>query len=295
MTVPNRPFRWDLVRRDRLGDLLRDRPEPEFPYPDELVDCAAKVVARSADGDLYFVGRSADSVHDLISGALARTPHRDRLHLLPFSYRLEDPLQTVEVRQLRANLAAVGITPHGLARRKRPIVLTDLVYGGATFTHLYGLLHDWIRDERETWDVIRLKLRFLGITSRKKTSPNTWRWWQNAPWTGSLPRRAVTSVSVEPWLWNYLGNEQHKLTPSFRRTLWADEAVAVPCRDDETLGALAQAVALVELGRSRRVRDDLARRISAEPSFTQAWLRSLTLELRRGDPRGSRLRAAEIR
>jgi hypothetical protein len=282
VTVPNRPFRWDLIHRDRLGGLLCDRPDHEFPYPDELIGCAAKVVARSGDGDLYFVGRSADSVHDLLSGALARTPHRDRLHLLPFSYRLDGPLRTAEVRQLRANLEALGITPHGLARRERPIVFTDLVYGGATFTHLYGLLRDWISDERETWDVIRLKLRFLGITARRKTSPNTWRWWQNASWTGSLPRRAVTSVSVEPWLWSYLGNEQHKLTPSFRRTLWADEAVAAPRRDDATLIALAQAVALVELGRSRRLRDDLARRIAAEPAFTQSWLRSLPLELRRG-------------
>lgn len=282
MRVPNRPFRWDLVRRDRLGGLLRDHPGNRFPYVDELVGCAARVVARSADGDLYFVGRSADSVHDLLSGALARTSHRDRLHLLPFSHRLEDPLRTAEVRQLRANLEALGITPYGLARRGRSIVFTDLVYGGATFTHLYGLLRDWISDERETWDVIRLKLRFLGITARKKTSPNTWRWWQNASWTGSLPRRAVMSVSVAPRFWSYLGDEQPKLTPSFRRTLWADEAVNVPRRDDETLSALAQAVALVELGRSHRVRDDLAHRIAAEPFFTQSWLRSLTLELRRG-------------
>ncbi|MBG0831170.1 hypothetical protein HS041_25770 [Planomonospora sp. ID67723] len=282
MTVPNRPFRWDLVRHDRLGGLLEGRPEHDPPYLPELIECAAKVLARSANGDLHFVGRSADSLHDLLAGALARTSHRDRLHLLPFSHRFEEPLQPAEIRQLRVNLEGLGVTPYGLARRRRPVVFADLVYGGATFTHLYGLLRDWIGDERESWEVIRLKLRFLGITSREKTGPHTRRWWQEASWTGDLPRRSVVGVSVEPWVWSYLGNEQHKITPSFRRALWSDEAVSVPRRDEKALRALAQAVTLVDRGRGREVREALARRVAAEPAFAEPWLRSLALELRRG-------------
>nr|WP_260408568.1 hypothetical protein [Planomonospora venezuelensis] len=258
------------------------RPEDELPYLPELIECAAEVLARSAGGDLYFAGRSADGVHDLLSGALARTSHRDRLHLLPFSCRFEEPLQAAEVRRLRVDLEGLGITPYGLARRRRPVVFADLVYGGATFANLYGLLRDWIGDERENWDVIRLKLRFLGITSRRKSSPNTWRWWQEASWTGDLPRRAVAGVSVEPWLWSYLGNEQHKITPSFPRALWSDEAAAVPRRDEEALSALARAAGLVERGRGRKAREALARRVAAEPAFAEPWLRSLVLELRRG-------------
>ncbi|MER6951286.1 hypothetical protein ABT294_45450 [Nonomuraea sp. NPDC000554] len=277
---PVRPFRWDLRGPDQLGSLLDGRPPPDLPFLDELVTCAAQVLARCGDGDLHFVGRSADSVYDLLSGALSATSWRDRLHLLPYSHRFESDLRPWEVQQLRANLSALGVTPHGLARRKRPIVFTDLVHGGWTFTHLYDDLRGWVDDEREDWHVIRLKLRFLGITARGKTSPNTWRWWQDPSWTADLPRRAIINVSLVPWLWHYFGDRQHKLTPSFRRTRWADDSVARPARDEHTLTALTEAVAIVTRGRTPEVRTALAQRISAERTFSQPWLRTLALELR---------------
>ncbi|GAB1818947.1 hypothetical protein [Herbidospora sp. RD11066] len=290
MTTPNLPFRWDLIRRDQLGALLDGRPEPYLPYLDTIVECGAKVLARSGDGDVHFVGRSADSVFDLLSGALSATGRPGRVRLLPYSHRWEEPLGPHEIRQLRANMAALGLTPHALARRKTPFVLADLVYEGHTFTHLYGFLRDWIADERESWDVIRLKLRFLGITEAKKTSPNTWRWWQEAGWTADLPRRNVTNVSIAPRAWDYLGNYQPKLTASFRRTRWADEAVTSPAHDDPTLDALAQAIGFVERGRTPDVRERIARILAEEPSFTEPWARSLALALRGGGgrPGGSR-------
>jgi hypothetical protein len=282
VTNPYRPFRWDLVRRDQLGTLLDGVPEIRPVLPEALIECAAKTLARSGDGDLYFVGRSADSVFDLLSGALSGTARRDRVRLLPFSYRFEEPLLAHEVRQLRVNLEAMGVSPYGLARRSRPIVFTDLVYGGHTFTHLYGLLRDWIADEREGWEVIRLKLRFLGITSRVKSSPKAWRWWQDAGWRRELPRNAITNVSIPSGLWNYFGNYQNKIAPSFRRTLWADETVTEPRRDEKVAYALAEAVACVEWGRTPEVRAAMARHMAADPAFSQAWLRTLALELRGG-------------
>ncbi|GGT01442.1 hypothetical protein GCM10010156_69210 [Planobispora rosea] len=284
MTTSYRPFRWDLVRRDRLGTLLDGRPQPALPWLEPLIEAAAKVLARSGDGDLHFVGRSADSIFDLLSGALAGTSRSGRINLLPFSYRFEEPLRPHEVRQLRVNLEALGVSPYDLARRTRPIVFTDLVYGGHTFTHLYGFLREWIADEHETWHVIRRKLRFMGITSRTKTSPNTWRWWEHADWTRELPRSAVTNVSVHRYLWSYLGDNQEKITPSFRRDRWADETVTRPRHTEKAVDALAEAVAYVERGRSRPVRTALARRLAAEPAFSEAWLRTLALELRRGSP-----------
>ncbi|GAA1009921.1 hypothetical protein Aple_022950 [Acrocarpospora pleiomorpha] len=283
VTTPYRPFRWDLVRRDQLGTLL-DGQEVALDFLEPLIECAAKVLARSGDGDLYFVGRSADSIFDVLSGALSGTSRSDRVCLLPFSYRFEEPLLVHEVRQLRINLEAMGISPYGLARRARPIVFADLVYGGHTFTHLYGFLRDWIADEHETWDVIRLKLRFLGVTARKKTSPSTWRWWQDADWTDELPRSAITNVSIPGTLWNYLGNSQEKIAPSFRRTLWADETVTAPRHSEKVAHALAEAVAYVEQGRSHPTRTAIARHLASEPTFAQPWLRTLALELRKGSP-----------
>lgn len=281
MPTPNLPFRWDLIRRDHLGALLDGRPEPDLPHLDAIVECGAKVLARSGDGDVHFVGRSADSVFDVLSGALSATGRPGRVRLLPFSAPRPGALVPHEIRQLRANMTALGLSPHALARRRTPYVLADLVDSGATFTHLYGFLRDWARDERESWDVIRLKLRFLGLTGREKTSPKTRRWWQNAAWTAELPRRNVTNVSVDWGTWCYLGNSQHKLTASFRHDSWASASVTVPAHDDRTLDALAEAVAFVERGRTGEVRERIARHLSREPSFTEPWARSLALALRR--------------
>ncbi len=57
--------------------------QPDLWFIDDLVQCAGKVLARSGNGDLVFVGRSLDSTSDLLSGALADIPtedadHRDR-------------------------------------------------------------------------------------------------------------------------------------------------------------------------------------------------------------------------
>jgi hypothetical protein len=46
--------------------------------------------------------------------------------------------------------------------------------------------------------------------------------------------------------------------------------------------ALAEAVAYVEQGRTRRVRTAIARHMTAEPANAHAWLRTLALELRKG-------------
>lgn len=279
---PNRPFRWQLVRPDQLGALLDDISEPALWFADELVECAAKVLARCADGELFFVGRSADSVFDLLSGALNETSWHDRLHQLPLSlYGMDGKhLSVTEVRQLRANLADCGITPDALARRKRPVVLVDLVHGGSTFENLFHVLSEWIEQDSAQWNVIRLKLRFLGITWRAKTSPNAWRWHQHADWVNGLPKRAIRNVSIDGDVWNYFGNVQPKMTPSFRRTLWASESVNAPRHSDTVRAALAEAVAIVDYGRSWSTRSDIIRHLVKEPAIGEPWLRGLVTELR---------------
>ncbi len=65
------PFRWDLVTADQLGSLLAGTTAPDLWFLDDLVVCAGKVLARSGNGDLVFVGRSLDTMFDLLGGALA--------------------------------------------------------------------------------------------------------------------------------------------------------------------------------------------------------------------------------
>lgn len=282
MSEPNRPFRWDLVRPDQLGSLLESTAEPELWFLEELVTCAAKVLARCADGELYFVGRSADSMFDLLSGALSGTRWQDRVHQLPLSMKGAGVPRFDEhdVALLRTNLTAAGLSPNHLARGRRPTVFVDLVHSGHTFAGLYGQLRGWIDDEREGWDVIRRKLRFVGITWREKTSPNTWRWQQNATWAAELPANAIRNVALSGNVWSYFGNHQPKLTQSFHRMRWADERVQAPEHADKSRQALAEAVAVVQAGHAESTRDLLVKHLTAEPAMSETWLRTLVTQLR---------------
>lgn len=285
------PFRWDLVRPDQLGSLLAGTASPDLWFLDDLVACAGKVLARSGNGDLYFVGRSLDSMFDLLSGVLADPVGEQRLYRLPLSFQRaavgsgrrwrRRPLSPAELVQGRRFLAAVGLTPQALARRDRPAVLVDVVDFGSTFTELFTLIRDWIDRERQPWPVIRRKLRFVGVTIRRETSPNTYRWNQHAIWTRQLPAASVLNVSLPFQVWSYFGNQQVKLTRSLRPDQWTAEGDG-PGRDERTQQALAEAAALVAHGRSRPGRQAVARAVGRDPALAQPWLRSLVTNLAKG-------------
>jgi len=283
------PFRWDLVTPDQLGSLIDGGIErPSLWFVDDLTACAGKVVARSGGGDLYFVGRSLDSMFDLLGGAFQQTAWRGRMHRLPVSFamsgrrvghqwrpgRITQPLR----EQFRRILDGLGLSPHALARRDRPITFVDVVDRGSTFTTLYDMLWAWIGQEREPWNVIRRKLRFIGVTSRAKTSPNTFRWHQHAEWTRQLPARSVRNVSLDHRVWSYLANSQIKLNRTFRPQDWLAE-VDGPDHGERTRQALAEALAIVEHGRSEGGRRALVRATMDDPARGEPWLRGLTVQL----------------
>jgi hypothetical protein len=200
------------------------------------------------------------------------------------------PLTTEELDQARRVLTGLGLTPGELARRFRPACFVDVVSRGATFADLFALLRDWVAEERAPWAVIRTKIRFVGVTSRRRTSPNTFRWQQHAPWTRELPGGSVINVSLAGDVWSYFGDHQTKLTRSYRPERWLADA-AGPERDDARRRALVEAVSLVAYGRSAEGRTALARAISGEPALREAWLRSLVRALNQGasgPARGSR-------
>jgi hypothetical protein len=120
-------FRWDLVTPDQVGSLLAGTASPDLWFLDELVACAGKVLARSGNGDLVFVGRSSDSMFDLLSGAIANTAGQRRIRRLPLSFQRPGvgswrrwrrrPLTPAEQAQARRAIAMVDLLPHSLARR----------------------------------------------------------------------------------------------------------------------------------------------------------------------------------
>lgn len=285
----NLPFRWDLVTPDQLGSMLAGTTKPDLWFVDDLVQCSGKALARSANGDLVFVGRSLDSMFDLLKGALADLSTEIRLARLPLSFQRRPvevrpwkwrtpDLSTDQQSAARRVLANLGLTPHARARRTRPVSFIDVVSHGSTFTELFDLLDEWIVETREPWNVIKRKLRFIGVTIRRDTSPKTWRWHQHTAWTQRLPAGAVVNVSLEYAAWSYFGDHQTKLTPSFRPAEWLTPATT-PNRDDKARQALAEAVAVTTHGRSSAGRRALARAIAGEPALTQPWPRSLVREL----------------
>jgi hypothetical protein len=268
------PYRWDLVRPDQLGAVPDASGTVRFPYPRELTVAAGKVTARSGGGLMFFVGRSPDSLFDLLSGAFDGVRHAPGLRRLDYSGRSEVP-----VRPAREVLARQGLTPRVLARGRAPVALVDLVSEGGTFTALHHLLRDWADDEREPWDVIRRKVRFVGLTWRDETSPKAYRWWRQYRWPATYPARSVINVAVDGYLWSYLGNAQSKLTGSFPEERWAGGEADGPRHDPRTRMALAEATGIVALGRAKKTRSLLVRTWAAEPAYGERWLRALISEM----------------
>ena len=201
---PVPPFRWDLVTPDQLGSLLDGVEEPDLWFLDDLVACAGKVLARGGDARLVFVGRSLDSMFDLLSGAIP-----DRVTRLPLSLAGFSEAHTPRAREV---LTEHGITPSALAREA--VTFVDVVSLGSTFSRLFTLFDNWIVETREPWGVIRRHLRFVGVTWATKTSPNTWRWQQHADWTGHLPAVGRERLDAE-----------FRVEPPRQRAAQADEVV----------------------------------------------------------------------
>ena len=295
-TVPNPhdtavPFRWDLLAPDRLGSMLPEVGEVDLWFLPDLLEAAGKVVARSGGGDLVFVGRSLDSMYDLLGAALGRAGAAQAVLRLPFSFRREHvkttsgrwvlPVLTPVQRAVaRSVLTDVGITPDSLVRRRRPCTFVDVVHAGATFTELFSLLRGWVVESPGAWSVVRRKLRFVGVTRRGRTTPHAFRWQQEAAWTRDLPAASVVNVSLDPAVWSYLGDDQAKLTDSFSPADWLAPG-DLRARDDVTRRALAEAVAVVAHGRSSAGRRAIARATRHEPTLSEAWLRTVVGQLNR--------------
>ncbi|WP_328402440.1 hypothetical protein OHS70_29915 [Streptomyces sp. NBC_00390] len=289
--APPQRYRWRLasydgIAPDRLGALTDGAGDtrPHDRFLGELTACTAKVLARAEGADLVFVGRSLDSMYDLLTGAFEHSGWEGRLLRLPLSGLCDDDWGPAERHRLREHLAAAGLEPYALARRARPIALLDVVHQGTTFTTVHRQLADWIEESREPWPVIRRKLRYIGVTEQGTTSPHHWRWQQDRAhdWVRTLPAGHVVNVSLDSRMWSELADRQPKVTPGFPPHQWFDVETTTKTRHRHLAHALAFARALVEAGRSRAVRDALIRLMGREPGFAGREQRRLALALRAG-------------
>lgn len=306
------PFRWDVAKRDQLGTLadigaqelkawlaegvsdshsvtrrvLAPQVDPVRWFLDELVVATARILAVSDDSELFFIGRSLETVFDCLQGVLARKGATERFHLVPFSLRWPEEFDAVmaspgKTARLRRHLASVSLSPSAVARRERATCLVDLVASGGTLGNLTSFLHRWSIDTEFDWRQVRKKLRITGLTEREKTSPKTWRWQQHADWTALLNKSAVKNVSVPEPLYHYFGELQDKTTGSFDPGRWDDRSVARPHHDERSRMAGRLALAVFELGRNRKFRAALVRAMAKQTSARNRWFRQLMTEIQR--------------
>jgi hypothetical protein len=276
-----RPFRWDVTRRSELGSLPNvDLPETYSGFHADLLACAARVVAFAGESDLVFVGRSPQPLFDLLSGLLFDTSWNARLSLLAVSMSYTARVDAESVRGLAPYLMQLELDPAALSKRRRPVAFIDIVSSGRTFGMLLELLHLWSNDVGADWRAVARRVRFVGLTERTKTSPNTRRWQQQAEWVHRLRPATIKNVSVPYELFASL-NELPKTNYQFGEGWWDEESFARPRRDDEARVALALAVDLFDRGRSGDVRRRFARALADEPAMAESWFRSLALEIKR--------------
>ncbi len=280
------PFRWNMSSPG-LGRRLGRGPTAWAPtgFKDDLLRCAARVVRAAGDVDLVFVGRSPESLFDLLAGALTETSWRERLTLLPLSLRGDTPGRLrrehpAGLAQLWSCFDALGLTPERLLVRPRPVALVDLVFNGWTFGNLLKLLRCWTETggARGRWREVHGRLRFVCLVERGHRRYDPWAR-DESPWALDLPEESVRRVPIDTRLWRYLAEDQHKTTASYRPARWGAPEAHRPPDDPDRLAAARLARALYRYGRWRR------RALAAElerPPRPERWTEALVRELRAG-------------
>ena len=280
------PFRWNLTHRNHLGSLIEgERARTYNALTDDLLLCCSRIVAFSDDSNLVFVGRSPESIFDYLSGLLFDSTWFERLELLHFSMRFREESKIREeypgaIDSLREYFKNLGLHPETIATKKRAVAFVDLVATGDTFGRLITFLFNWSNEIKFDWNAVKRRIRIVGITERKKTSPNTWRWQQHSDWISLLGRGAVKNVSISYDLWNYLGNYQQKVSHSYTPSRWGDPALVSPSYSDDQLMALRLAFDLFELGRTKEKREEFASLLTTQSAMKYNWFRNLVIDLR---------------
>lgn len=279
------PFRWKIESPDELGSLIN----PDFELSGWLLSnvryCAARILMFSQNSRLIFVGRSLDNVHDYLCAILENTSWNKRLARLNISL-YGHSIDSIEqnypqsFQSLKTYFEDLDIDPVAIITSKLPTTFVDVVYEGGTYEQVFKLLNNWSAEIQNETVAINKKLRFIGVTIRKKTSPNTWRWQQQTEWTKYLKSSNIKNVSMDYGFWTYVANAQPKITRSFTPQMWPTEEAEPPDHSEETIQALNEAHSLYKAGRSKDEKLLFSGELLNKQSMKLGWLRSLALEIK---------------
>lgn len=266
-------FRWDLTRREQLGSLVPDFLPAEPPAAERAL--AARVLAASAGADLWFIGRSLERCFDYLSGALADADEPD-LALVNISLRFK----AVDRRALRAELTRIGLSPQVLYRRRRPQALCDVIASGDTMRTLVTELAVWAGETVRDVPAVMRQLRIVGVVPRRKSSPNTERWQQEAEWLRDHPSLSVENVSLELRAWQKVADLEPKVGTWNPPTRWGTPISREEARKPPRLDAIARALAVHEAARTPAERRALAAELATTKAPRFRWGRRLLAALR---------------
>jgi len=275
------PFRWNMANPQLSRRLGRPAPLRTAPsFRDELLSCAGEVLRAGGDVDLVLVGRSPESLFDLLSGLLEETSWRDRLQLLQLSLTDRTPgqLRRQEPRALPKlwhYFESMRLTPPQLLRRTRPVAFVDLVFAGRTYGNLLKLLRYWSGGHLPGWRPVREQHRFVCLVERGHHAYAPWGP-RHSAWARSLLPGQVRTVSIDTKFWRYLADDQPKTTPSFHSGAWAEPSSYRPPTEPLRLSAARLAGLLRRLGGWRR--RELAQALQRPPR-PEPWRAELIREL----------------
>lgn len=283
MRPAGKPFRWNMARSHLMRRLGNGRASAIPGYQrDRLLRCGVNVLRAGGDADFVFVGRSLESVYDLLSGALSRTSWYDRLQLLQLSLKKHSPEEFHQrypkrAATLQSYFRSCRLTPQQIMERPRPVVFVDLVDSGSTFDNLSRLLRFWSAGSTD-WHTVRERLSWVAVLSEKPPDNGTHWHRSRSKWTGEFDSAQIQRVFLNTRLWCFLADQQEKTTESYTPQRWGDPRVARAPDRSEFLDAARGARELYREGEKSR------RRIAAlldEPPPPVPSIASLARELRR--------------
>jgi hypothetical protein len=284
-----RPFRWDLSKREQLPKISVTDFGVLWPnFEAQLRACAAQVIAAAGNTNWVFVGRSPEHLFDYLSGIFEGMPNAPSLTQLIVSMSsIRKPAGKTARRvpdayaALASYFAAERLDPIAIASYGKAVTFIDVVSSGRTFGQLVGCLRMWAKQHKADWNAVQRRLRFVGLVRRGKTSPRTWRWQQHQDWLAEVPGAKVRNVSVAPWVFDWMGSDLVKLTPSHTPDRWTLLQGGGAPRGSEQLAVVQIACRLYDLGRMWKEQLALAATIAKLPDMRDPWLRALVLKLRR--------------
>jgi len=282
----NKPFRWNIEKRNELGSLINGKPEEiEKEFISELIDSTSRIIAFSNNSELFFIGRSPENYFDFLNGIYSKNNEiKKRINLFQFSGRFFEPnelkkFDSPQFFELRKQMIEIGLSPNTILKRNRNTALIDLIYSGSTIRNLVTIIKNWALNEKADWNGIKSKIRIVGITSRTKNSPNTWRWQQQKESIETLDGIKVKNVSVNWWFWHELGDEQSKVTLPNSASKWINETNTKPEITKERIEGLNFAFYLNNLGKQSNIKEELRASLQKQIEMKNKWFKEWITEI----------------